>query len=190
MVEKNEDIMPIQTRQPIKVLPDGTYNLVVKNVVHREKNSYGNPDFMFVFTVADGPEAGNPVFEFTPAFLSPGKKLWNLLLILGYDPKTISGGLNRSTLVGRKVTALLGLHPKGHRNKIISMFPGQPQPAVGVTAAAPVVAPVTSGTPVLQPAPITSAPAPQPVAVGANGNGTKVNDKVTNLDDITDLIQF
>lgn len=178
MVEKNDDIMPIQTRQPIKVLADGTYNLVVKNVVRREKNQYGNPDFMFVFNVADGPEVGNPVFEFTPAFLSPGKKLWNLLLILGMDPKSISGGVNRSSLVGRKVTALLGIHPKGHRNKIVSMFPSQ---NAGAVAPAVVTAPVTSGTPAPAAPPATSAP----VAVGS-----KVNEKVSSIDDITDLIQF
>jgi len=168
---EDKDLLPLTRRPEVVTLPTGQHGVVVTNVVHREKNQFGNADFMFVFAVIDGPHKDSPVFYYAPAYLKVGKKLWNVLIMLGVDPKTQEGGIRKSHIIGKKANVWLEPNPKGTGNKVTNIFPfaqtAAPAPvaAAPAPAPAPVAQPAMVAPPASTTAPVTPAPLTPPAPV-------------------------
>lgn len=196
--QQNDSFLSVEVqtefvRKPIKTLTAGTYNLRLKNVIRKEKNVYGNPYLLFIFEVFDGPEKENVVFHSVAPFLSPGKKLWNALVALGKDPKTIENGIQKEDLVGRKVTASLLVNKNG-KNQISLMWPyvevssGTSVPPV---AQSPIAAPSPRvNTNVAVKTSKESTPVPTVVKQTVPETKANVTEVESSLDDISNLIEF
>lgn len=191
-------------RKPIKTIDAGNYNLMLKNVIRKEKNSYGNPYFLFVFSVIDGPEKENVVFHSVSPYLAPGKRLWAVLIALGKDPKSLEGGFKKEDLIGQKVTASVSIN-KNNKNSIDVMWPYQ-APVSGAaptvtksvekivtsapSATAPTAVVATTSTAKVPPAEFAVVSPESNKTAAPEIKGTKTKEVETSLDDISNLIEF